>query len=208
MTARDYIDDNAVDDGDSDWESDGPEQAGKAFQRMPCRKAATTPSLISIGLAKRSSTPGNGTPQPAQLHHHANHSIDVPEITEPASQPDSDPSEDCVMMKPTRPRKREVLPIRSRPIAIRPRTTQDSPYNSPGTNRRDMLTSELPESLRRHMLWERQQKSSTVNAVLKRRHTLEDVPKLKQEHATPCPNPIRSFQEFRTVCNGYHDKGW
>ncbi|KAF4469736.1 hypothetical protein FALBO_3357, partial [Fusarium albosuccineum] len=48
------------------------------------------------------------------------------------------------------------------------------------------LATELTESLRRHLLWERQQKSSTANAVLKRRHTSHDVANLKQYPEKPC----------------------
>ncbi len=50
----------------------------------------------------------------------------------------------------------------------------------PRTTRRNMLSTELTESLRRHLLWERSQKSSTANAVLKRRHTSHDVANLRQ----------------------------
>ncbi|OWP02232.1 hypothetical protein B2J93_5619 [Marssonina coronariae] len=43
-----------------------------------------------------------------------------------------------------------------------------------------MLASELTVSLRQHLLWERKQKSQTANAVLKRRHTAQDVANLRQ----------------------------
>jgi hypothetical protein len=43
-----------------------------------------------------------------------------------------------------------------------------------------MLATELTESLRRHLLWERQQKSATANAFLKRRHTAHDVKNLQE----------------------------
>ncbi|KAM0362850.1 hypothetical protein ACHAO7_011078 [Fusarium culmorum] len=57
---------------------------------------------------------------------------------------------------------------------------------SPRTTRRNMLATELTESLRGHLLWEGQQKSSTANAVLKRRHTSHDVANLKQFPGKPC----------------------
>jgi hypothetical protein len=47
-----------------------------------------------------------------------------------------------------------------------------------------MLATELTESLRRHLLWERQQKSTTANAVFKRRHTTHDMANL-QEYPGP-----------------------
>lgn len=54
------------------------------------------------------------------------------------------------------------------------------PALSPRTTRRNMLATELTESLRKHLLWERQQKSTTANAVLKRRHTAFDVANLQE----------------------------
>ncbi|KAF8246763.1 DUF1752-domain-containing protein [Wilcoxina mikolae CBS 423.85] len=55
----------------------------------------------------------------------------------------------------------------AQPLALSPRTT-----------RRNMLATELTESLRKHLLWERQQRNTTASAHLKRRHTAADVTKL------------------------------
>ena len=57
--------------------------------------------------------------------------------------------------------------------------TTTNGYDSPRTTRRNMLASELTVSLRQDLLWERQQKTQTANAV-KRRHTAHDVANLKQ----------------------------
>jgi hypothetical protein len=51
---------------------------------------------------------------------------------------------------------------------------------SPRTTRRNMLATELTESLRRHLLWERQHKPSTANTVLKRWNSVQDVASMKQ----------------------------
>lgn len=51
---------------------------------------------------------------------------------------------------------------------------------SPRTTRRNMLATELTESLRRNLLRERSHKSLTVNAVLKRRHTANDMANLRK----------------------------
>lgn len=54
---------------------------------------------------------------------------------------------------------------------------------SPRTTRRKMLASELSESLRRNLLWERQHRTMTNNnnvAALKRRHTSNDLARLKE----------------------------
>ncbi|TID25928.1 DUF1752-domain-containing protein [Venturia nashicola] len=50
------------------------------------------------------------------------------------------------------------------------------PALSPRTTRRSMLSTELTESLRKHLLWNRQVCRSTT--VLKRRHTVRDITKL------------------------------
>ncbi|KAH6980492.1 hypothetical protein EDB80DRAFT_825902 [Ilyonectria destructans] len=68
----------------------------------------------------------------------------------------------------------------------------------------------LTESLRRHLLWERQQKSSTANAVLKRRHTSHDVANLRQYPEKSC---IKTSEDVnasfsKETSNGYHSKGW
>jgi len=54
---------------------------------------------------------------------------------------------------------------------------------SPRTTRRRMLASELSESLRRNLLWERQHRAMTncnTTAALKRRHTSNDLARLKE----------------------------
>ncbi|EFQ98428.1 hypothetical protein MGYG_01457 [Nannizzia gypsea CBS 118893] len=54
--------------------------------------------------------------------------------------------------------------------------------HSPRTTRRNMLATELTESLRRHLLWERQQKTTAASATaaFKRRHTACDVAGLQE----------------------------
>ncbi|KAL4403574.1 hypothetical protein CABS03_15026 [Colletotrichum abscissum] len=51
---------------------------------------------------------------------------------------------------------------------------------SPRTTRRNMLATEWPDSLRSNVLWERQQKLITANAVLKRHCSSHDIANLKQ----------------------------
>lgn len=93
----------------------------------------------------------------------------------------------------------------SQPIAFSPRTT-----------RRNMMTTELTESLRRHLLWERSQKTSTANAVLTRRHAVQDIINLRQylqkPHMNQHNNDINASswdEEFtREAFAGYHTKGW
>jgi len=85
---------------------------------------------------------------------------------------------------------------------------------SPKTTRRQMLATELTASLRRHLLWERQQKNQTASAVLKRRHTSHDVANLKQYPekihmgAEEKDNHGSWNQYFGTGLGEYHSKGW
>ena len=85
---------------------------------------------------------------------------------------------------------------------------------SPRTTRRNMLSTELTESLRKNLLWERQHRSTGNLAALKRRHTSNDVKNLKQH---PEPAPVMSHQDgtkkfdnkfFDAGLGEYHAKGW
>lgn len=112
---------------------------------------------------------------------------------------------------------------RSKPILM---TTSNSamhlPPMSPRTTRRNMLQTEMTESLRKHLLWERQQKNSTHNAHLKRRHTSMDVKNLQHYPRENLPNlsdrlpPIQDGKATSSWTNNhfdnglleYHEKGW
>ena len=79
-----------------------------------------------------------------------------------------------------------------------------------------MLATELTESLRKHLLWERQQKNTTANAVLKRRHTAHDMAGLKNYPPGGVPagsgegtgSKNHSFNDLQMEISGYHEKGW
>lgn len=104
---------------------------------------------------------------------------------------------------------------RGRPIIMTTSNThQHSRPHSPRTTRRHMLSTELTESLRKNLLWERQHRSTGNLAALNRRHTSNDVKNLKQH---PEPGPVLSHQAgARTFTNDYfhqglqeyHAKGW
>ncbi|KAG7408940.1 hypothetical protein BFJ63_vAg15976 [Fusarium oxysporum f. sp. narcissi] len=101
-------------------------------------------------------------------------------------------------------------PLMTGPIHIQPQGALSS-----RTTRRNMLETELTESLRRHLLWERQQKSSTANAVLKRRYTSHDVANLKQYPEKPCMKKSEdvnasSWNQYfsKEASDEYHSKGW
>ncbi|KAM0361941.1 hypothetical protein ACHAPK_011644 [Fusarium culmorum] len=185
-----YIDESAIDDdGDSsDWEDD-VEEDGKSsmddrlFQRVDSKPNLTSRrSLITIMLAQDD--------RARNLGGNASQSTSVIPRSRLAHGPSlgaspNDSNEAPLMMKGMRG---PGLKPRStaQPIMTGPNHLQPQAAPSPRTNRRNMLATELTESLRRHLLWERQQKSSTVNAVLKRRHTSHDIANLKQFPEKPC----------------------
>lgn len=97
---------------------------------------------------------------------------------------------------------------RSKPIIVTTSNTHP-PALSPRTTRRNMLTTELPESLRKHLVWERQQKSATANAVLKRRHTAQDVANLQDFPGQKDGSKNNSWNHyFDHGLQEYHQTGW
>jgi len=108
---------------------------------------------------------------------------------------------------------------RARPIIM---TTSNvhPPALSPRTTRRNMLSTELTESLRKHLLWDRQVNRSTTNAALKRRHTAQDMTKLKQFPGENQPKTYMPSNVPQSVKNSwnhnyfdsglqeYHQRGW
>ncbi|KAI9878702.1 MAG: hypothetical protein M1830_010746 [Pleopsidium flavum] len=94
---------------------------------------------------------------------------------------------------------------RTKPIIVTTSNTHP-PALSPRTTRRNMLATELTESLRKHLLWERQQKSTTANAVLKRRHTAQDVANL-QEFPGQKPAQFSGDTSKNNSWNHYFDHG-
>jgi hypothetical protein len=181
-------------------------------------------SLLTLGLAannglSRAQKLANIASQSTSAIPRARAALNGPSVV--ASPNDSDDAP--LMMKNRGPSCAPPM----RPITEIPRS-QAQPINamamgmhhqaafSPRTTRRNMLATELTESLRRNLLHERSQKTSTANAVLKRRHTSHDVANLKQY-------PERSYMKKDNESNsrewdqqyfnknaftGYHAQGW
>lgn len=184
----DYVDESAIgeENDSSDWEDsieDGTESSidGKTFfQRVNSKSnLASHRSLITIMIDQQT---------------RARHPVPP---TLAVSPNDSDDSSLIMRHSNHRP------PLN--PITRVPRSTAQSVLTtashshlqaalSPRTNRRNMLAVELPEDLRRDLLWERQQTFSTVNAVHKRRDTSHDLANLEQPSDNDSGN--------------YHSKGW
>ncbi|EGU78246.1 hypothetical protein FOXB_11244 [Fusarium oxysporum f. sp. conglutinans Fo5176] len=185
----DYIDKSAIDDDDdsSDWE-DAMEESGKSSMDDNSQSTSAIPR-----------SPVTNDPSPGTS---PNDSDEAPLMMKRMRGPGLNPIHEV-------PRS-SAQSIMTGPNHIQPQTVL-----SPRTARRNMLATELTESLRRHLLWERQQKSSTANAVLKRRHTSKDVANLKQYPEKPCMKKSEDVnastwnQYFsKEASDGCHSKGW
>lgn len=225
-TEDDYVDESAIDDDDDDsseWE-DSVEDSGKSsvddkfFQRIESKaNLVSRPSLITLMLAQNE--------RQKHLSNQASHSASAilrsragPSAPTLAASP-NDSDEGPLMMKGMRPSNLkpiiEVPRSSAQPIAAPTNYVHAQVALSARTTRRNMLSTELTESLRRHLLWERQQKTSTANAVLKRRHTSQDVANLRQFPEKPCMKQSEdanasSWNQYfnKDTFDGYHSKGW
>ncbi|KAL6815028.1 hypothetical protein J3E69DRAFT_105352 [Trichoderma sp. SZMC 28015] len=87
------------------------------------------------------------------------------------------------------------------PIVGNAGDTQDQAALSPRTTRRHMLETELTESLRRHLLWERQQRPT--NVILKDSNTSDHVPEGNSRHDPDqlTEEPLPDIQDDFTFSN-------
>jgi len=218
----DEVDESAIDD-DDEWEdsedvSGTPRVDDKSmFPRIPSSaQPVTRPSLITLNLAaERARSPGPVASQSTLAPHHARPTENG--STTAGSLNDSD--ENPIIMKGAKTaqlqRINEVPRSRAQPINAIPVPVRHQAALSPRATRRHMLATELTDSVRRHIVWERQFRHSTANAVLKRRHTSNDLANLKQYPEPVClrkaedQNAI-SFNQFfnENVDGGYHSKVW
>lgn len=178
----DEVSESAIeDDEDSDWEDSVTEsgrssvdERGELFQRVDSRpNLVSRRSLLTMMMHQPGRMQGNAFRSSPALQRSRLTSPNGPSI--PASPPEND-EENLTMRGPDVPR--------SKPIIMNPPPPQ-SIAHSPRTTRRNMLATELTESLRRHLLWERRQKCATANAFLQRRHTAHDMKNIQKY---PAPN--------------------
>ncbi|KAJ5093915.1 Protein of unknown function DUF3295 [Penicillium angulare] len=179
----DEVSESAIeDDEDSDWE-DSVTESGKSsvderpelFQRVDSRpNLVSRRSLLTMMMHQPNNMrQGNAFRSSPALQRSRLTSPNGPSL--PGSPRPNNDEESLTMRGPDVPR--------SKPIVMKSPPPQ-SVAHSPRTTRRNMLATELTESLRRHLLWERQQKSATANAFMKRRHTAHDMKNL-QEYPGP-----------------------
>jgi len=221
----DYVDESAIDDDDdsSDWE-DSVEDSGKSsvedkfnFQRVDSKPDLTSRrSLITLMVEQNNRAQRLGSKSSPAIPRTHN-PLNGPSLVNSPNDSDEAP----LMMKrgtrppPMRPAN-EVPRSSAQPINVTATGMNYQAALSPRTTRRNMLATELTESLRRQLLWERSQKSSTANAVLKRRHTSQDVANLKQYPERPYMNRANndanagSWDQYfnKDTFTGYHAQGW
>ncbi|KAF2764751.1 DUF1752-domain-containing protein [Teratosphaeria nubilosa] len=207
----DGVSESAIEDDDdsSDWE-DSDDQSGPSsvnekelFQRVDSRPNLTSRRSLLTTLMHE--------PDRAKALQNAA-SRSTPAIRRARNTTPNGPSVPGSPAEPVGQMPRQDS-ARSKPIIMTTSNTHPPQMAlSPKTTRRNMLSTELTESLRRNLLWERQHRSTGNLAALKRRHTAQDMTKLKQH-----PEPVAlshkdkndfSNDYFHAGLQEYHAKGW
>jgi hypothetical protein len=219
-------DDNAIEeeDSDEDWEDDDENAAPSSppekemFQRVDSRPQLTSRrSLLTTMMHEgdRAQALQNAASRSTPAIRRSRTS------TPNGPSTGSSPQDEGLMMR------QQVT--RSKPIIM---TTSNvhPPALSPRTTRRNMLQTELTQSLRQNLLWERQQKNSTTNAVNKRQQSAVSIPALRRAMTTndltlkypqeglnkssrireqpPVKNNNSYNDYFDQGLQEYHQKGW
>ncbi|KAJ4349385.1 uncharacterized protein N0V89_008000 [Didymosphaeria variabile] len=151
-------DDNAIEEEDSDgeWEDDNDDSAVASVDERPMGDRAQ-----ALQNAASRSTPAIRRSRTS---------------TPNGPSTGNSPQEDTGLMM-----RQQVT--RSKPI-IMTTTNAHPPALSPRTTRRNMLQTELTASLRSNLLWERQQKNATTNAVNKRAQSAVSMPAMRRAATT------------------------
>jgi hypothetical protein len=206
-------DESAIDDDDEDeegdWEDSHSEDDRLApppnyeFRRVDSKpELVSRPSALSMALIhdRRAST----------LHHEVTRAstafrrsrTSTPQGPSMPGSPEDD-EDGGLMMQGTK--------TRPRPIVMNPDRPQQGLAHSPRTTRRNMLSTELTESLRKNLLWERQQKSQTVNAFLKRSRNAQSMANLHGAGNHLAAQEQRSNSSWKPEFESpweFNSKGW
>ncbi|KEF60216.1 uncharacterized protein A1O9_05066 [Exophiala aquamarina CBS 119918] len=204
------------DEDDPDWEDSNSDDGKPVHENHLFRRVESRPDLVSrrsmLTLALNKGQ-GQGQGQ-ARL----NHAFSQPVLRQSRS---SSPQGSSLAASPEDDDDGMVMRTRQRaPIAIPPpNPSAKSVAHSPRTTRRNMLSTELTESLRKNLLWERQQKSQAANAFLKRSRNAQSMANL-QAHTAPSVGPAQpplpatetsknnSWNHYFDNPWEYHAKGW
>ena len=210
-------DESAIDDDseeeeedDDDWEDDASESAENPASDKPLfQRVDSQPNLVSrrslltteLHQIDRAATFANLATKTAPL------------IRRTKTSSSGGPSDG---VSPVEDPSHALLPghmTRSKPIIVSARSAQQMAF-SPKTTRRNMLATEMTESLRKNVLWERQQKKATTNAIIKRRHTAQNLTNLQNYpgealQASRHGSRNTSFDHyFEAGLGEYHRAGW
>jgi hypothetical protein len=182
--SEDDIDESAIEEEDSDdddWEDDDNEESGPPsvadrplFQRVDSKPNLTSRrSLLTSALHQddRALALQNAASRSSPAIRRSRTSTPNGPSTGNSPQEDSG----LMMMRSQASRPKPIIMTTSN---VHP------PAMSPKTTRRNMLTSELTGSLRQNLLWERQQKNATTNAVAKRQQSAANLPALRRAMTT------------------------
>lgn len=220
-------DDNAIEEEDSDeeWEDDNDDSAVASVDERPMfQRVDSKPNLVSRrSLLTTMMHQGDRAQALQNAASRSTPAIRRSRTTTPnGPSTGNSPQEDAGLMM-------RQQASRSKPIIM---TTSNvhPPALSPRTTRRNMLQTELTASLRSNLLWERQQKNSTTNAVNKRAQSAVSIPALRRAATTndfkglhskaQQNNLIRTATHREAVKNNsyndyfdqglqeYHQKGW
>ena len=202
----DAIESDSDEGDDEEWEDDASQDGDTAPSTAPTfQRVDSKPNLVS-----RRSLLTDLMNQPDRAAAFANMaSKSTPALRRPRTSTPNGPSvgaspeeQNLGMLGPHMTMSKPIVQNTSTsiPMALSPRTT-----------RREMLSTELSGSLRKDVLWERQQKKSTINAVMKRRHTAHNLTNLKeypesngQEH----PKIQDPNLWYSRGIGAYHENGW
>ncbi|KAL9098050.1 MAG: hypothetical protein Q9163_006212, partial [Psora crenata] len=202
-------DDESEDEDDDEWEDDGSESPDSTVNEQPLfQRVDSKPNLVSR-RSLLTSLMHEGDRQAAFTH--LAHSQPPLRKSKTQSRMDAahrtgEPAEPGVAttagshLKRSKPIPATASNMQTMPIAFSPRTT-----------RRHMLATEMTESLRKAVLFERQQKKATANAVLKRRHTAHDLTHVKE--FTEGDDGSRENHSWNDdypsgAIGDYHQSGW
>jgi len=200
------IDEDEEGDGDEweDWNSDGGEavQEPHVFRRVDSRPGLVSrQSTLTLALQKSQAGLNRAYSQTA-IHWTRASSSHAEAIAASALE-----EEDGMMMQSSLQRPIDIPP---------PSASGKRMAHSPRTTRRNMLSTELTESLRKNLLWERQQKSQTANAFLKRSRNAQSMANLQSPNAAPLQWPSLLWKSSKNNSSNhyfhdpweYHTKGW
>ena len=213
------VSESAIEDDDdsSDWE-DSDDQSGPSsvtehqlFQRVDSRPNLTSRRSL-ITMERAGDLPSERTRALQNAASRSTPAMRRSRTTSPNGPSVATSPEPDAQMPTAAANDESTAP---RPIIMTTSNTHHEPgAMSPRSTRRHMLSSELTESLRKNLLWERQHRSTGNLAALKRRHTSNDVKNLRQQ---PEPGPVFSHRDgaprynndyFHAGLQEYHAKGW